>query len=140
MNNFTSVFIGALISIMIMFNGTLANTLGNYSSNVIIHMVGFISILVILLVNKTQVIFNGNIPFYLYSAGAIGVFTVLFTNLSFSILGVSIPLALGLLGQSVASIAIDQWGLLGAKAVPFQKKKSVGLLFIILGVIIMTLF
>ncbi|WP_202906312.1 DMT family transporter, partial [Clostridium botulinum] len=61
-------------------------------------------------------------------------------NLSFSKLGVSLTLALGLLGQSLSSIFIDHFGLLGMKVIKFEKKKCIGLLFIILGIFIMTVF
>lgn len=140
MNNFLSVFAGVLIAIMIMVNGFLSMTFGNYGSSVIIHLVGLISIISILFINKSGIRIHKHIPLYLYSAGAIGVFTVLFNNLSFSRLGVSVTLALGLLGQSLASIIIDHFGLLEMKIAKFQKEKYIGLLFIMLGLLIMTIF
>ncbi len=39
-NNLISAFIGALIAIMTLFNGTLSNTFGNYTSSIIIHVIG----------------------------------------------------------------------------------------------------
>ncbi|MBL4938563.1 DMT family transporter [Clostridium sp. YIM B02515] len=140
MNNLISAFIGTLIAVMIMINGTLSNALGNYTSTMIIHIIGLIAIILVLLASRQKFIINKNIPFYLYSAGAIGVFTVLFNNLTFSSLGVSLTLALGLLGQSVASVIIDHFGLLGMKVMKYQKKKLIGLVFIILGIVIMAVF
>ncbi len=140
MNNLISAFIGALIAIMIMFNGTLSNSFGNYMSTIIIHIVGLFFIVLILILSKSKIKIDSEVPLYLYSAGAIGVFTVLFNNLSFSILGVSIPIALGLLGQSLTSIVIDHFGLLGMKTLKFDKKKYIGLLLIIIGIFIMTIF
>lgn len=140
MNNIVSAFLGALIAIMIMFNGTLSDTVGNYASSVIIHMIGLFSIIVVLFITKSKIKIVKGIPFYLYSAGAIGVFTVLFNNLTFIKLGVSITLALGLLGQSLSSIIIDHFGLFGMKVIKFEKKKCIGLLFIILGIFVMTTF
>jgi len=140
MNNLISAFIGAVISIMIMFNGVLANTTGNYISIVIIHIVGLFSIILILLIRRSKLKFQKNIPLYWYSAGAIGVFTVLFTNLSFLELGASITIALGLLGQSISSTIIDHFGLLGMKVIKFENKKYVGLVFIAIGIFIMTIF
>jgi len=140
MNNITSTFIGALIAIMILFNGTLSNALGNYTSSVIIHIVGLFCMIFILLISKSTVKLEKGIPLYLYSAGVIGVFTVLFNNLTFYKLGVSITLALGLLGQSLCSIVVDHFGLLGMKVVRFENKKYIGLFFIIFGIIIMTFF
>lgn len=140
MNNLISAFIGALISIMTMFNGTLANNIGNYTANILIHTVGLLSIIIVLFIRKSKVKFDKSLPIYLYSAGVIGVFTVLFTNLSFSVLGVSIPLALGLLGQSVTSIVIDHFGLLDMQPIRFEKRKFIGLTFIVIGICVMIIF
>jgi transporter family-2 protein len=140
MNNILSFSIGALISIMIAINGVLSSSIGNYQSVVIIHIVGFITMILVLILNKARINFSKDIPLYLYSAGAIGVFTVLFNNIGFSVLGVSMPLALGLLGQSLTSIIIDHFGWLGMKVVKFDIKKSFGLLLITSGIIIMTIF
>jgi transporter family-2 protein len=140
MNNLVSTFIGALIAVMIMFNGTLSNRTGNYTSSVIIHMVGLISIILVRIMSKSKIKFQRSIPLYLYSAGAIGVLTVLFNNLSFSTLGVSLTISLGLLGQSISSIIIDHFGLFGMKTIKFEKKKFIGLMFITSGIVIMTIF
>ncbi|MBW6410594.1 DMT family transporter [Clostridium weizhouense] len=140
MNNLLSAFIGALITIMVMFNGTLSKISGNYTSTVIIHIVGLLGILFVLLITKSKMKFKKGLSLYLYSAGAIGVFTVIFNNFSYEILGASIPISLALLGQSIASIIIDHFGLLEMKKSKFNKKKSIGLTFIVLGIFIMTIF
>lgn len=135
-----SALIGVLISVMIAINGMLANNIGNYSSLIIIHIVGLIGISFILLIKKIKFNLRKDIPIHLYSAGAIGVFTVLFSNISFNHLGVSISLALGLLGQSVASLIIDHYGLLGMEVIKFKKEKILGLIIICFGIITMTLY
>jgi len=139
-NRFISIIIGAIISVMILYNGTLSNALGNFNSSIIIHIVGLISIILVLIISKSKLKIQRGIPFYLYSAGAIGVFTVVFTNLSFTKLGVSLTLALGLLGQSIFSIFIDHFGLLGMNIVKFKRKKYIGLLFISFGIFVMAIF
>ncbi|MBE7123320.1 DMT family transporter [Bacillus cereus] len=140
MYNFLSVFIGVLIAIMLPLNGILSESTGNYTASVIIHLVGLIAVVFILIINKNKIHFDKGIPLYLYSAGAIGVFTVLFNNISFSALGASITIALSLLGQSIASIVIDHFGLLGMKVAKFEQKKLIGLFFISSGIIIMTIY
>lgn len=135
-----SALIGVLISVMIAFNGILSNNIGNYLSVTVIHIVGLIGISLILIINKIKLNLPKDIPIYLYSAGAIGVFTVLFNNISFTHLGISITLALGLLGQSVASIVIDHYGLLGMEVIKFKKEKILGLTIISLGIVIMALY
>lgn len=140
MNNLISAFIGGLITIMIMINGNLSNTAGNYTATVVIHSVGLISVILVLIINKSNFKITRDIPIYMYSAGAIGVFTVLFNNVSFIKLGASLPIALGLLGQSVSSIIIDHFGLLEMKVVKFKKEKIIGLILITLGIVIMTIY
>jgi transporter family-2 protein len=135
-----SAFVGTLIALMIMFNGTLANATGNFTSSVIIHFTGLFSVIIVLLISKSKIKLKRGIPLYLYSAGAIGVFTVLFTNLSFTALGISVTLSLGLLGQTLSSIIIDHFGLLGMKVIKFQKKKTFGLILIVFGIFIMAIF
>ncbi|OPJ62618.1 DMT family transporter [Clostridium chromiireducens] len=138
MYNFLSFFIGVLIAIMIAFNGTLSDNLGNYYSLIIIHITGFIVMIGILFYKKLKISFKNNIPLYLYSAGAISVFTVMINNLSYTALGVSLPVALGLLGQLLTSLAFDSYGFLGMPKVIFNKKKFIGLLIITIGIYIMT--
>jgi len=138
MYNFLSLLIGALVAIMVAFNGELSNKLGNYSSLVIIHLIGFVIILGIMFYKKIKISFRNSLPLYLYSAGAISVFTVMFNNLSYASLGVSLPVALALLGQLIASLAFDHYGFLGMPKLEFNKKKFVGLLIIIIGISIMT--
>jgi len=139
-NRFLSILTGAIVSVMILFNGTLSNALGNFNSSIIIHFVGLISIIFVLLISKSKFKLHKGIPFYLYSAGAIGVFTVVLTNVSFTTLGVSLTLAIGLLGQSVFSIFIDHFGLMGMKIVKFNKKKYTGLFIIAFGILVMSIY
>ncbi|MEG1255748.1 DMT family transporter [Clostridium sp.] len=139
MYNFISIFLGGLIALMISVNGMLSNRIGNYTSSVIIHAVGLIAMLLVLIITKSKISFKQKLPIFLYSAGAIGVFTVLFTNLSFSILGASLTICLSLLGQAISSMVIDHYGLLGMKVVKFENKKILGLIIIVLGIVIMTI-
>jgi bacterial/archaeal transporter family-2 protein len=140
MYSLLSAFIGVLITIMILLNGVLSQKLGNYSSTFTIHLVGLILISIILIVRKSEISFNKDIPIYLYSGGFLGVFTILFNNISFNHLGASLTLALGLLGQSICSLILDHYGVLGMKVVKFKKEKLLGLIIIASGIVIMTLY
>ncbi|KEH89314.1 membrane protein [Clostridium novyi A str. 4540] len=140
MNKILSALIGMLIAVMITFNGELSSRTGNYLSSVIIHIVGLIITIGILIITKSKVKINKEVPIYMYNAGAIGVLTVLFNNITFSNLGVSLTIALGLFGQSITSIIIDHYGLLGMKVSKFNPNKLVGLFLIILGIIVMSIF
>ncbi|MDS0524622.1 DMT family transporter [Clostridium sp. SHJSY1] len=140
MFNIYSVIIGALIGLMTSLNGILATYTGNYISSVLIHLVGLLGVVAILIFTKTKLIFDKTLPLTLYSAGVIGVFTVLFNNYTFVPIGASLTMALGLFGQAVSSIIIDNFGLLGVNVVKFNKKKLIGLGIICIGLIIMTVY
>lgn len=137
MYNFISLLIGILIAIMIVFNGQLSNGLDTYSSLVVIHLIGFAGVIGIMLYKKVKISFKNNLPLYLYIAGAISVFTVMFNNLSYPVLGVSLPVALGLLGQLLTSLAFDHYGILGMPKIAFNNKKFIGLFIITAGILVM---
>ncbi|OSB09172.1 DMT family transporter [Paraclostridium bifermentans] len=139
MNYLISILTGVVLSIMVVLNGDLGNATGNYISSVIIHFVGLIGIIVLLVVTKSKIKNLKGIPFYMFSGGLIGILTVLFTNISFTNLGVSLTVSLALLGQLVTSIVIDHFGYFDLEVNKFEKKKIIGLGIIILGIFIMTL-
>lgn len=140
MYNLMSILIGALIAIMSSFNSTLSIYTGNYTSSVIIHSVGLIGTIIIMKILKHKITFNKNLSLFLYSAGIIGVFTLLFNNITFVTLGASLTIALGLLGQTLSSIIIDHFGFLDVNVVKFNKKKIISLSIITLGIVIMSIY
>lgn len=140
MYNLISIFIGALIAIMSSFNSMLSTYTGNYTSSVLIHSIGLIGTIVVMKILKYKITFDKNLSLFLYSAGIIGVFTLLFNNITFVTIGASLTIALGLLGQTLSSIIIDHFGFLGVNVVKFNNKKIIALSIIILGIVIMTIF
>lgn len=140
MNNFLSIFIGGLIAIMLSFNSILAQYTGTYTSTVIIHLVGFVTILIIILIKKYKINFTKGLPLLLYSGGAIGIITVVCNNISMGAIGATLTISIGLLGQVISSIVIDHYGLLDVAKVKFDRKKFLGLSLMILGIIIMTIY
>lgn len=134
-----SIFTGCLITLMITFNSTLASSTGQYSSSVIIHLTGLIAIGLLLFFTKSKLTFSRKVPLSLYCAGFIGVFTVLFNNLSFGAIGASLTLSLGLLGQSLISVIIDHYGFWGMPKSTFEVKKLLGFGVISLGILCMAL-
>ena len=139
MNYFISIFTGIVLAIMISLNGGLGNISGNYASSVIIHFVGLIGIIFVLIFTKSKIKNLKGIPFYMFSGGLIGVLTVLFTNIGFSGLGVSLTVSLSLLGQLITSLIIDHFGYFNMPVIEFDKKKILGLIIIIAGIYVMTL-
>ena len=132
-----SLLTGILISVMVAFNGGLTELYGVYPATVIIHTAGLLLISIIVIVKREHMFCNRQV-WYLYLGGSIGVMTTAFNNLAFTRISVSSILALGLLGQSITGLIIDQYGLLNMPKHTFQKRKLLGLLLIACGIAAMT--
>ncbi len=140
MYNFLSILTGAVVTIMVSFNAVLSKNAGNYTSAVIIHIVGLIAVLLLIAVKGLKIPFDRSISLLTYTAGFVGVFTVLLCNTSMIALGAALSITLGLFGQGVASIIIDHYGLFGMKVVKFNRKKLIGFAIMVLGLVVMTIF
>jgi transporter family-2 protein len=133
---FLSLLTGVLISVMVALNGGLTVQYGVYSATVIIHITGLILISIFLLAKRERP-FIKRYAWFLYLGGIIGVFTTVFNNLAFGRISVSAILALGLFGQSITGLLIDQYGFFGMPKHPFGKQKIFGLLLILSGIALM---
>lgn len=140
MYKFSAAFIGVLIAIMVAFNGVLDIEVGTYLATVIIHIVGLMTIILLLVLKKQKFLIKEKLPTYLFSAGAMGVFVVSFNNICFNKLGASLTLSLGIIGQLLLSCIIDHFGLLGMKTYKFKKKKLIGFAIIFIGIVVMTMY
>ena len=129
---FLSLLVGILISAMIVMNGGLATQYGLYSATVIIHIIGLIFITILIWLKKENP-FSKKYPWIFYQGGAFGVSIIVFSSFAFGRISVSAILALGLLGQSVAGLIIDQFGLMDMPKHPFVKSKIIGLILILIG-------
>lgn len=128
---------GILIALMVVFNGLLASKTGNSQSLIIIHVVGLLGTTLLLIASRNKLKSIRGIPFYLFIAGALGIFNVLFNNISFLKLGATLTLCLNLLGQLIASMIIDHFGLLGQQVNKINSTKLLGIAIMILGIISM---
>ena len=140
MTVFFSVLSGALIALMVFANGALAGVLGNYHATAYIHLSGLLLIALLLLLRRETLKGTLKAPWHFYIGGIVGIFGVVGNNISFAALGVSVTLALGLLGQTAAAFIIDGLGLLGAKKAGFDRRKLIGALLIASGAAAMMLF
>ncbi|QIB70491.1 DMT family transporter [Aminipila butyrica] len=133
---FLSVLAGAIIAVMIAVNGVLTAHCNIYVATVIIHVMGLIMISLILIRHRENPMpwKNKKLPLLLYSGGLVGVATTVFNNMAFGKISMSAILAIVLLGQSVTSIVIDHFGWLDMPHQSFNKKKLIGLSFIVLGI------
>jgi len=145
---FLSFLTGILIAVMVAINGGLTLQHGLYSSVIIIHIVGLVLITTFALIKSVLStnprdeasrvrLFSKRQVWFLYLGGAIGVSITVFNNFSFGRISVSAILALGLFGQSIAGLVIDQFGFLNMPKYPFTKRKLIGLSLILAGIISM---
>ena len=136
-NGLLAVLSGALISIMVAINGELTARIGNYPATVIIHIAGLIMIVVVMLVMRMKLHPGPRAPWYLYLGGVIGVGSVMFNNFTYPILGVSVSLALGLLGQLLLSLVIDRFGFFGMPKLPLRLHRVLSVCIVLIGIAIM---
>ena len=129
-----SVLSGILITLMIAVNGELGATYGVYSATVMIHVIGLILISLLLVIRRRRFFPLEKLPFQLFLGGAVGVGTVVFNNLSFGRISVSAILALSLLGQTLTSLIIDQFGLFQMPKHPFSMGKLPGIILVVVGI------
>lgn len=137
MSYFLSLLTGILISVMVAINGVLTERLGVYRATIVIHIVGLAMIAAITFARRERP-FAKRHPWPLYLGGAVGVFTTVFNNLAFNRISISAIVGLGLFGQSVTGLFIDQFGWMGMPKHPFKKVKLVGFALILCGIISMT--
>jgi hypothetical protein len=85
--------------------------IGNKPSQGVLTIAGLLFIIIMTLIKREHPFFKRQ-AWFLYLGGAIGVLTTVFNNVAFARISVSSILALGLFGQSMAGLIIDQYGLL----------------------------
>lgn len=137
MLSFLAILAGALIALTVVQNGDLALYFGNYLGTVMVHVVGLATILAVLLARRTPIRWDRKTPWYAYFGGVLGVLTVLGCNRSFATLGVSVSVAMLLLGQTAMGAAVDQFGLFGAEKRPFAAAHVLSFVLIAGGIGVM---
>ena len=132
-----SLFTGLIISVMLALNGKLTLQYENINATLIVHVVGVLFGLVLCLFRAKNVILKKDLPLWLYLGGAIGLLTTVFTNFAYGKISLTSIIALGLLGQAIASLLIDSLGLFGMKKHEFKLSSLIGLAFSFFGMVIM---
>ena len=136
---FLAIVSGALIAVTVVQNGDLALYMGNIPATELVHVVGLFTILLVLVIRRYPFRWDRATPWYGYLGGVLGVLTVLGSNMSFAALGVSVSVAMMLLGQTLMGVAVDQFGLFGAKRRPFKPEHLISIGLIVGGVAVMVL-
>ena len=140
MYSILALVIGALISIMLSFNGLLEKNVGVIYSLVIIHIVGLITVAVIMLSKREKIKIKEKLPIFLFSGGAVGVMLTFVNITTIGKIGVALTTSLAVFAQLIFSSLIDHYGLFGMDKYKFNPKKLVGLIIVFIGLVIMTIF
>lgn len=133
-----AIIIGAVISLMLTFNGQLQGQVGATYSLVIIHLIGFIITGIILLIKREKIKVEEKVPKYLFFGGVIGVALILVNMTTIVQIGVTLTTSLAVFGQLAFSSVIDHFGLLGMDKYKFDNRKIVGFIIIAVGLVVMT--
>ncbi|MEG0365997.1 MAG: DMT family transporter [Coprobacillus sp.] len=139
MNLLLAFLCGIIVTVMNSFNGQLSLVYGTFIATTLIHFIGLITFVVIMLVKKEKLSFKNSLPFYLYTGGIVGVLTVIFNVVSIDVIGVTLLTALGLLGQMIASIILEQNGWIGSIQKRITPIKCISLVIVMIGIGVMML-
>jgi transporter family-2 protein len=137
MYNMLSLITGLVIAVMVALNGRLALQYGNFNAIIIVHVVGVIYAFLLCKLTNKRITIKKNLPLWLYLGGAIGILTIVFNNFAFGKISLTSIVALGLLGQTVASFLIDCIGIWGMKKHSFRKSSIIGFVFSLVGILVM---
>jgi transporter family-2 protein len=132
-----AVLAGILVAILIFFNGLAAKAIGLYNSNLIYHFIGLVIILIVAFVKKNKGFSLRKIPLIFILPGILNVTTVVLNSVCMNKIGITMTIALSMLGQLIISNIIDHFGLFSMPVVKFKKKKLIGFSIIGLGVLAM---
>jgi len=140
---------GALITLMNSLNSRLAARAGSLASVLTVHLVG-LAALALIVAGRTlaralsgQRLFAGRrlgsakLPVYAYFGGVVGVVTVFASAFAYGALGASLAVALGLIGQTGFSLAVDATGAFGRQRRPIALRRLPGIAAIAAGALCM---
>lgn len=137
MNYLLGLLSGVLIATMNIMNAQLSGVWGQNISPIIIHGIGLI-LIAALCIGKYKSI--RKVPKLYLLGGAVGLGTVVFSNLSTGVLGVTVMSVLSLLGQTIASLCVDFFGIMGMPKKHINKEKLISIGLIIIGAVVMILW
>lgn len=128
---------GVLIAVMVTINGQLTLVYGVFAAAVIIHIVGTLASFLACKISKTPIRAKEKLPLWMYMGGAIGVCNTLSNAFAYGKISMTSIVALGLLGQTLTALVIDNFGLMGMPKHPVRKGSLAGLLLSFVGIFVM---
>lgn len=132
---------GGLLSLMVLFNGTLAAYGSLFFASWVPHLTGSFAALLFLLVLRPKRVQATRPPLWVYLGGVSGAVTVMLTSATLnSALALSGTLALGLAGQMIFSQFADMRGLFGLPQRMPLRRDYLALSLIVAGSLVLIFF
>lgn len=136
---------GALVAIMVQLNATLGVHIGVLGSSWVVHVVGtlFAALLWTLRAAldpaRPRSIDWGAVPWYAWTGGVLGVGIVALANAVVPALGLALTLSVVIATSLTVSALADHFGWFGLPVQPMTFRTAMGILFIVGGVVCVTL-
>ncbi len=132
---------GGLLTLMILFNGTLAVYGSLFFASWVPHLTGTVAALMILLFLRPKRAMPTRPPLWTYLGGVSGGVTVMLTSATMNTaLALSGTIALGLAGQVLFSLFADMRGLFGLPQRMPSRRDYLSLALILVGSLILIFF
>lgn len=137
-----AVAVGALLPIQAIINSRLRGYVGGPVPATFVSVgVSTLTMVVVLAATRTAVPTSGKGgPWWVWTGGVLGVAIVIASLGLVSRLGAAFLFALFVVGQMIASLVIDHYGLLGVSQQDINPLRLVGVLLLIAGVVLIRLF
>ncbi len=127
---------GVFMAVQGTFNSVLGKKIGLWETNLIVHLLGAVILLILLFVFK---IGDGNwreykeVPWFTYLGGVLGILIIYSVAASIPALGVTLATTSIVTAQLITAALIDQFGLFGVEPIPFNYLKGIGFVLLIVG-------
>ena len=135
------LLVGMMMTMQGIINTVLASKVGTYGSIFILTIVNLLLVgFIVLILPKTISLQNlpGLSKWYLYLGGVLGIFILALTISILPRIGATLGFMYIIIGQLVAALLVDHFGLLGMTTTPITFTKIVGLILFLLGAFLAT--
>ena len=138
MDTIIILLLGGLTTAMLTANTMLASAAGQLPAILIIHTIGLVPTAAAWLIDRTPPADKKDAPFYLYLAGAFGIFMTFSGAYCIQRLGASMTVSLMISGQLLAALIVDSIGLFSWKKQPLTLPRLAAVIVAFGGIIAMT--
>lgn len=135
---FVSILAGFLVALIIQFNAALGKFIGVFESAFLAHAIGTVLAFFIIFraFGKKFVNNISSTPKYLFIGGILGITNVIVTNLVVPILGMVVTISLLIIAELSFCTLADHLGFFGLSRFPITRRRVIGLLLTVAGLIL----